>query len=344
MRSASICRPAWYCACASSAQRRSRRGAASTIAAACASTSAWWPAASAASTASSSSSRRTSSRRWASDTPGSHASSSVRGRPRQRSRAWPATYRACSLSPEREQLAGPARRPRELDRVDRVGGHAEPVAVRETVSIASGPEQLAQPADAALQVLRPGGRWFVPPHGVGELFRRAQLPGTAWPALRGRSGHASRAAHCLHRAPADPGVRSAPLDCRPGPHPRQGSRYRRDTGRAGPAIPAGCTTDATPRRPPPRVKENDHEHHPPPPDPPEPLVVRRRGRPRRRRARADPRDAAFTGTGSGSPGPSTNIDTGRTGYHGNVGPNPYVCRAGHPVPNMELPGCVSPVR
>jgi len=23
--------------------------------------------------------------------------------------------------------------------------------------------------------------------------------------------------------------------------------------------------------------------------------------------------------------------------------NPYVCRAGHPVPNIELPGCVSPI-
>ena len=38
---------------------------------------------------------------------------------------------SCVLAlPESEQLAGPARRPRELDRVDRVGGHAEPVAVR----------------------------------------------------------------------------------------------------------------------------------------------------------------------------------------------------------------------
>ncbi|HEY2877076.1 hypothetical protein [Nocardioides sp.] len=52
----------------------------------------------------------------------------------------------------------------------------------------------------------------------------------------------------------------------------------------------------------------------------------------------------LTGTGSDGPGPSTNIDTGRKGYHGNVGPNPYVCRAGHPIPNVELPGCVSPAR
>ena len=51
-----------------------------------------------------------------------------------------------------------------------------------------------------------------------------------------------------------------------------------------------------------------------------------------------------TGTGNDGPGPSTNIDTGRKGYHGNLRPNPYACRAGHPVPNVELPGCVSPVR
>ena len=28
---------------------------------------------------------------------------------------------------------------------------------------------------------------------------------------------------------------------------------------------------------------------------------------------------------------------------GNYDRNPYVCRAGHPVPNIELPSCVSPV-
>ena len=83
----------------------------------------------------------------------------------------------CVLAlPERQQLASPARRMGELDRVDRVGGHAEPVALGRRLDRA-GAQEPAQPADAALQVLRPGGRRFVPPHGVRELFRRAQLPG-----------------------------------------------------------------------------------------------------------------------------------------------------------------------
>jgi|tagenome__1003787_1003787.scaffolds.fasta_scaffold16599291_1 hypothetical protein len=30
--------------------------------------------------------------------------------------------------------------------------------------------------------------------------------------------------------------------------------------------------------------------------------------------------------------------------HGHFRANPYACYAGHPVPNIELPGCVSPMR
>jgi hypothetical protein len=39
------------------------------------------------------------------------------------------------------------------------------------------------------------------------------------------------------------------------------------------------------------------------------------------------------------------VQTDTTGStpSGSFKPNPYVCRAGHPVPNIELPGCISPV-
>jgi hypothetical protein len=46
----------------------------------------------------------------------------------------------------------------------------------------------------------------------------------------------------------------------------------------------------------------------------------------------------FTGPGSPDQIVGTNKVTGDYTW------NPYACHAGHPVPNIELPGCVSPVR
>ena len=45
---------------------------------------------------------------------------------------------------------------------------------------------------------------------------------------------------------------------------------------------------------------------------------------------------------SGPESPGQIVTTG-TGGHAKYDRNPYVCRAGHPVPNIELSGCVSPV-
>ena len=177
VRSASICRPAWYCACASNAHRCSRRGSASTIAAACANTSSWCPAAREASMTVSSSSDRSAERRWASTRPDSQCSSSSSGRPRQRVQRFAGDVARVLGLAEGEQLPRASGGTRELDGVHRLARHPEPVAVGGGLDRVR-TEQLAQPADTALEVLRPGGRRVVPPHGVGELLGREQLTGT----------------------------------------------------------------------------------------------------------------------------------------------------------------------
>ena len=71
---------------------------------------------------------------------------------------------------EGQQLAGTTSGPRELVGVHGVGLDPEAVAVPRGLDQVRA-EQLAEPADASLEVLRPGRRWRVTPHGVGELLQ-----------------------------------------------------------------------------------------------------------------------------------------------------------------------------
>ena len=167
VRSASACRPDWYCANASRVQRRSRSGAAFTMLSAVARTSRCRPARSEASTRSSSASSRSSSSRPASIVARSQDSTSSKARPRQRSSACAETYAARSGSPSDSSSRLRATICSKRWESTSSAGTSQPVALRGCLDRVR-PQRLAQPHDAALQRLVRGGRQLVAPHSFSE--------------------------------------------------------------------------------------------------------------------------------------------------------------------------------
>ncbi len=206
VRSASVCRPAWYWASASSCHRRSRRGAALTMASAVASTSRCRPVRSEASTRNSSASRRSSSSRSASMAARSDAFEVLEWRAAPQTERFAEEVRRAFGLAERQQFAAPDDQALKPPGVQVVGWDGQHVALRGGADHVAA-ERPTDPEHTALERLVRRARRLLTPHGLGQPVLRHRLTDADRQGRQDRSvpspeGHAVIADHGPQHADA----------------------------------------------------------------------------------------------------------------------------------------------